>query len=1100
MMPFARRKAHCTPLPSAVGFTDGALVLGSPDLKLGVGEFVEARNRRWLVEGVEPFDAGHMLATLSCIDDDALGDVLQVLWDAEIDARRLEEDPWAQLAKNGTDEADVFAAFLKTLKWRSATAGDRNLFQAPFRAGIRLDAYQLSPLAKALRLPRVNLLIGDDVGLGKTVEAGLVVRELLLRRRIDFIVVAAPPAMTLQWQDELEAKFGLSFEIIDRERLAHLRRLHGFGVNPWETGSRFIISHRLLTDEVYVSGLRDRLGEFRPRALLIIDEAHHAAPASGSRYAIDSQFTKAVRDIAHRFEHRLFLSATPHNGHSNSFSSLLEMLDPQRFTRGVPVKPNELEPVMVRRLKSDLRELGERFPKREVDPVVLDGLPPDAPELALAQMLDAYEDLRDQRIRAMPGGRAAQARLVFSNLQQRLLSSVAAFAKTLKVHRRTLQRLADDAEARRRLIDEARVGVTESDELTVDDDETAAEERLEADEEAAAEAATLLGSAGIEADALARELAAVDEMIALADDAARRADARTRWLVDWIRAHLLDGERWRDRRLIVFTEYEDTRRWLERRLKEAIRGTDRDDERIEVFSGVTGTERRERIKQAFNADPAEEPLRILVCTDAAREGINLQTRCYDLVHFDLPWNPARLEQRNGRIDRKLQPAPVVHCRYFKYAQRAEDIVLEALVRKTETIHRQLGSAGQVIAERVEERLAAGGIRRRDAARMASFIDDASDDERAAVARAELDDQAERRIARVKQDIDGLRGSLERARKRVGVEADELAHVVGIALRRAGFDLDEAEGPKAGAVDTYRLDPAHPAFARDAGWQDAFDDLRARKRAKGERLADWRRREPPRAIAFEPPMLDEDRFADGVVQVHLEHRLVRRLLGRFLSQGFQSGLNRACVITGPGAQPRVVLLGRIALYGPGAARLHEEILPVTAIWSESGRGEKPLRPLGERGEETTLDQLEDALMDARRPADNVVERALAYVQRDVEDLLPTLSGRADDAIAKARAELARRGEQEAASLADLLERQKKRIKEAETRYDDRQRELFDAGEAERRQLAADRRHWLRRLERIDAELASEPQRVRDGYDVRARRLEPVGIVYLWPKTG
>jgi hypothetical protein len=220
----------------------------------------------------------------------------------------------------------------------------------------------------------------------------------------------------------------------------------------------------------------------------------------------------------------------------------------------------------------------------------------------------------------------------------------------------------------------------------------------------------------------------------------------------------------------------------------------------------------------------------------------------------------------------------------------------------------------------------------------------------------------------------------------------------------------------------------------------------------------------------------------------------------LSQGFQSGLNRACVITGPGAQPRVVLLGRIALYGPGAARLHEEILPVTAIWSESGRGEKPLRPLGERGQETTLDQLEDALMDARRPADNVVERALAYVQRDVEDLLPTLSGRADDAIAKAQAELARRGEQEAASLADLLERQKKRIQEAEGRYDDRQRELFDAGEAERRQLAADRKHWRRRLERIDAELASEPQRVRDGYDVRARRLEPVGIVYLWPKTG
>ena len=132
--------------------------------------------------------------------------------------------------------------------------------------------------------------------------------------------------MTIQWQDELEAKFGLSFTIIDRERLAELRRLRGFGVNPWATGSRFIVSHRLLTDEAYTAGLRDILGAFRPRALLILDEAHHAAPASGARYAIDSQFTRALRDIAGRFEHRLFLTA--HNGHSNSFSALLEMLDP----------------------------------------------------------------------------------------------------------------------------------------------------------------------------------------------------------------------------------------------------------------------------------------------------------------------------------------------------------------------------------------------------------------------------------------------------------------------------------------------------------------------------------------------------------------------------------------------------------------------------------------------------------------------------------------------------------------------------------------------------------------------------------------------------
>jgi hypothetical protein len=130
--------------------------------------------------------------------------------------------------------------------------------------------------------------------------------------------------------------------------------------------------------------LRDLLGEFRARALLILDEAHHAAPASGARYAIDSQITKAAREIARRLEHRLFLTATPHNGHSNSFSALLEILDPQRFTRAVPVEPAERDKIMVRRLKADLRALGESFPERVVEPIVIDGLPEHAPELELA--------------------------------------------------------------------------------------------------------------------------------------------------------------------------------------------------------------------------------------------------------------------------------------------------------------------------------------------------------------------------------------------------------------------------------------------------------------------------------------------------------------------------------------------------------------------------------------------------------------------------------------------------------------------------------------------------------------------------------------------
>ena len=411
------------------------------------GSFVELRGRPWLVEEVQGEANDLQTLNLSCISDDAQGERLEVLWDAEIGAVVLDEDGWRNVGAGLPDRAEVLAAHLRAIRWRSATAADRDLLQAPFRAGIRLDAYQLLPLRKALRLPRVNLLIADDVGLGKTVEAGLVARELLLRRRIDFIVIAAPPAMTIQWKDELEAKFGLSFEIIDRERIGEMRRLRGFSVNPWATGSRFIVSHRLLTDEVYAAGLRDVLGEFRARALFVLDEAHHAAPAAGIRYAISSQLTKAVRELGERFEHRLFLTATPHNGHSNSFSALLEMLDPQRFTRGVEVRPKDLEPVMVRRLKADLRRLGEAFPERIIEAVRIDGLPEDTPELALARQLAAYGEMRMRRIANLPTQKASMAKLAFVGLQQRLLSSVAAFARTLKVHRKGLQRMLDGEEA-----------------------------------------------------------------------------------------------------------------------------------------------------------------------------------------------------------------------------------------------------------------------------------------------------------------------------------------------------------------------------------------------------------------------------------------------------------------------------------------------------------------------------------------------------------------------------------------------------------------------------------------------------------------------------
>ena len=488
-------------------------------------------------------------------------------------------------------------------------------------------------------------------------------------------------------------------------------------------------------------------------------------------------------------------------------------------------------------------------------------------------------------------------------------------------------------------------------------------------------------------------------------------------------------------------------------------------------------------------------MRILICTDAAREGINLQSRCHDLIHVDLPWNPARLEQRNGRIDRKLQPSPKVWCLHFMFDQREEDIVLDALVRKTERIRTQLGSAGQVIGGRITERLARDGIR--NVRLLAEAVEAEQADDRDRRAREDLDDEVGRRQARLKRELDDLRDVLADSKRRVGVDSGELQATVNAALVRAHGSLHGAEAGHAGAATLFKLDPAAPPF-NEPGWADAFDDLRDRRRRRGERTAEWRAASPVRAVAFSPPTLPDGTEAPGIVQLHLEHRLVRRLLSRFLSQGFQSGLQRVCVIAGQGVQPRVVLLGRLALYGPNAARLHEEIIPVTAPWIEATRDNAPLRAFGDRGQETTLAQLDAALREPRQPRPHATARAKSWARKDAEDLAPELGRRSDAAKVAAETALAARGREEAASLRALLQAQRDRIVAADRELDAPQLLLFE--DDERKQLRLDRAHRTRRLHELDLEIEREPRRVEEGYGIVASRLDPVGLVYLWPVTG
>jgi SNF2 family DNA or RNA helicase len=263
-------------------------------------------------------------------------------------------------APTGFDSPRRLSAFLDAVRWGAASSADPRAIQSPFRSGITIEDYQLDPVVRAVQMPRANLLIADDVGLGKTVETALVILELILRHRARRVLVVCPSALQIQWRDQMRDKFGLEFVIVDSKLFSELRRKRGLQVNPWTLFPRLITSVDFLKRPRPLRLFRDvlpRPGESSfPRRfdILVIDEAHNVAPSGRGAIQLDSMRTEAIRTLSPHFEHKLFLSATPHNGYRDSFTALLELLDNQRFARSVPPREDQLRTSVVRRLKSEI--------------------------------------------------------------------------------------------------------------------------------------------------------------------------------------------------------------------------------------------------------------------------------------------------------------------------------------------------------------------------------------------------------------------------------------------------------------------------------------------------------------------------------------------------------------------------------------------------------------------------------------------------------------------------------------------------------------------------------------------------------------------------
>ena len=829
------------------------------------GMLATVRNRRGVVAAVEPFDGdtGRLHLVHLEYKDWRSPAAERLLWELEPQRALLEPNALPDPADDPMPPDD-FDALLRAARWTALSPwldpdGDGPLgpqpVASPFHGGVRIENYQLVPLLKALSMPRVSLLIADDVGLGKTVEAGLILTELLLRRRIRRVLILTPASLRHQWRDELHDKFSLRFEVVDRKGTDRLRRRLGMDANPWRSFDRIVASYHYLRQpdvrEQFLAAAPPPNGSpHLPWDLLIVDECHNLMPAPLGE---DSELCRTLRLLAPQFEHRLFLSATPHNGHTRSFTGLLEMLDPVRFTRthemGDAMR-RRVQDVMIRRLKQQVNasSAAPRFARRQPPrPVPLDG---DPREAALAAAFDAFRAAVRKLVAGGTKSRRRAGTFAVEILGKRLLSCPTAFAESW---RRTRQGLAESAASEADLAAAERALRRE----TGDDRETEAREAT-----AAAVTGAWLGNFADDVDAEIQGIESALAGLGFNLDGAPTveqtpaSDARFDALTALIEHLLREGGDFRaDERLVVFTEYKTTLDYLTRRLRERTPS-----DRILTLFGAGAPDGmseadRETVKAAFN-DPASR-VRVLVATDAASEGLNLHRTARALLHYDLPWNPSRLEQRNGRLDRYGQGRDVL-VHYFLGSTDSDLAFLAHVVRKADEIREDLGSVNEVFDRAAHRRLIRGEEQAPVLAELERGLADALNRKSRrgapdADAQLTADANTEALAAEVDLDPETLRDTLESA----------------MAMRAGRPQL----APVAAEPGLYRLE--HPDLP---DWTDVVDEavrLRVGGNGKGP---------VPRLAFSEDPFMEElgplrvFRPRPDALLMHLAHPLLHRALG------------------------------------------------------------------------------------------------------------------------------------------------------------------------------------------------------------------------------
>lgn len=536
----------------------------------------------------------------------------------------------------------------------------------PFRSFARIAIeprpYQLVPLLMGLRQDPVRLLIADDVGIGKTVEAALIARELLDRGEVNRLAVLCPPQLAEQWQRELRDKFNIHAELVLPGTATRLERGLALGQSLFEQYPFVIVS----LDFIKSDRRRDEFLRTCPE-LVIVDEAHTCAQqvgGQGRRSARHQRHQLVAGLAADPDRHLILVTATPHSGNEDAFHSLLRLLDPDfaHLPSDLTGPANEanrrkLANHFVQRRRADIRHFLKSdtpFPEREEKDETYQLAP------KYRQLLDRVLEYAREVVSEGDGSHHQRVQWwSVLALLRALASSPAAAAATLRTRAATLDTDTNeeaDAIGRRTIFDQT-------------DDESAEAIDLPAGSDAEAEG-----------DERARHRRRLREMARAAEALEGEEDAKLSGVIRLAASLLKDGYQ-----PIIFCRFVHTAEYVAKALRES-RSIPKGTEVVAVTGELAPAEREERVGKM-----ADFPRRILVATDCLSEGINLQRDFSAVIHYDLSWNPTRHEQREGRVDRFGQPNDTVRVvTYFGEDNGIDRIILRVLLRKHKAIRAATG--------------------------------------------------------------------------------------------------------------------------------------------------------------------------------------------------------------------------------------------------------------------------------------------------------------------------------------------------------------------------------------------------------------------------